>query len=176
MIKAVHDLCSKLDQMLDRPACQKALGAQAIDHHRERASCLKKKLALLEDILTPPDLGPLRLALEETHNRLQGEVSSLDAFVFRSGKPGLFTAWTDLDMKANKAGSPSNRREVLAALRDLISKGEQMLARPATQRALGSTEIDKYRSLMISIHEKVVLLGDMLSPPILSPSFLRSKK
>ena len=167
VIKAVHDLCSKLDQMLDRPACQTALGKQAVDLHRERVRGLKKKLALLEDTLTPPDLEPLLFALEETYKRLQGapEVATLDTFVFRSGKPGLFTTWTDLDLKVQTTGTSSKRGDVLAALRDLMSKGEQMLARPASQRALGSTRLKQYQSQMIAIHEKVDLLGDTLSPP-----------
>jgi hypothetical protein len=170
-IKAVHDLCSKLDQMLDRPAYQKSLGSEAVAHHRERVATIRKKLVLFEDLLSPTDPKPLLSALEETDKRLgqldlnAPEIDILDAFVFQSGKPGLFTTWADLDMSSNKAGTPSNRREVISALRDLVSKAEQMLARPACQRELGSTELGRYRTMMIEVNKKLALLSDTLSPP-----------
>jgi hypothetical protein len=171
VIRAVHDLCSKMDQMFDRPAYQKTLGAKAIDLHRTTVSSVKKKLALFEDVLSPADPRPLLTALEETNTRLQKldlnnpQLGLLDAFTFRSGKPGLFATWTDLDMSAQKTGSSSNRGAVIAALRDLLAKGEQMVARPACQRALGGAELEKYRAMMIAVSDKLALLGDTLSPP-----------
>ena len=175
VIKAIHDLCSKVDLMLDRPACQKALGAEAVDRHRAGVVLVRKKLALLEDVLSPTDPWPLLTALDETDKRFtridlnNPEVSILDAFVFRSGTPGLFTTWTALDMTSVEAGAPSNRGAVITALRDLLSKSDQMLARPACQRALGSTTLEKYQSIMIAISEKLALLADTLSPPNLQP-------
>lgn len=178
VIKAVYDLCSKLDQMFDRPAYQKTLESKTIDLHRRKIASIRKKLMLFEDVLSPTDPKPLLSSLEEIQKRLEGlnpntpDVGILDSFVFCSGKPGLFTTWADLDLSSKKTGSSSNRKEVIAALRDLITKGEQMLARPACQRMLGNSDLEKYRTMMISVNEKVALLGDTLTPsnpqPLLS--------
>ena len=171
VVRAIQDLCSKIDQVLARPAYQKSLGAEAADLHRSRMAGVRKKLALLEDLLSSPDLGPMLAALEETKARFSNcdlahvDPKILDSFPFRSGKPGLFAAWTDLDLGAGKIGWPSQRREVVAALRDLLSKAEQALARPACQRALGPEGLEKYRLMLLAIEERAALLGDALSPP-----------
>jgi hypothetical protein len=171
VIKAVYDLCSKVDRMLG----QKDVAPETRDLHRARMASLRKKLTLLEDAISPTDPSPLLAALEATDRKLKGvdpnnpEVSILDAFVFSSGKPGLFTTWTDLDITSDTAGSSSHRGAVVRALCDLVSKSDQMLARPVCQRTLGSTVLEKYRSMMMAISETVSLLGDILSPPALQP-------
>lgn len=171
VIKAIHDLCSKVEVMLDRPACTTALGPERADLHRMKVTGIKKKLALLEDALTPPNPWPLFTALEDVSKRLHTidpnnvDLRILDAFAFQGGKPGLFTTWTDLDLTAGTTGTPGNRSAVIVALRDLMSKAELMLNRPACQRTLDSSVIEKYKAMLISITEKLSLLGDSLSPP-----------
>ena len=111
----------------------------------------------------------LLAALEEVSARLSRgstngpELSLLDSFVFRTGKPGLFTTWTDLDMTPGIAGGPAHRKDALAALRNLATKGAQTLERLKSQLDPGTLE--KYRSMTASIREKTAALGDALSPP-----------
>ena len=171
VVRAIHDLCSKVDQMLDRPAYQNTHGSDAVTLRRSQVARIRKRLAMLQDALSSPDMSPICTAIEGAHNKLaqcdlaEANLSILDTFAFRSGKPGLFTTWTELDMSSTVPCGSSRRKEVVAALKDLLSKGEQLLARPACQRALGVQDLEKYRSMMSFISERVAALSDTLSPP-----------
>lgn len=171
VIKALHDLCSKAELMLDQPACQKAVGSEKVAHHRAQMIAVRKKLALFEDALSPPNHLPLICTLEGVDKRLADvdpnspEVGILDGFAFHAGKPGLFATWTDLDMAVSRAGTAANRGAVITAIRDLISKSSMMFDRPACQRTLGSAGIEKYRAMVVAISERLASLEDALSPP-----------
>lgn len=177
-IKAVHDVCSKLESLLDNSEGHKPIGSEAIGAYRTKVISLRKKVTLLEDALLPINPELLLAALEGADTKLMAidsmnpEVSILDAFAFCPGKPGLFATWADLDIASCKAGDPSKRGSVVAALRDLLVKCDQLLSRPACQRALGSTTLEKYRSMTLVVGEKLTLLEDALSPPNLQPLLL----
>lgn len=169
VIKAVHDLLCKCDVMLDRPACQGALGKEGINKYRAMRSAVSEKWELLKDALLPLKPQPLLSALHEVKRRLNNsgspsfDLSILDTFAFYPGKPGLFPVWTDLDLTGSTMGNTRNRGEVINAIHDLLSKCDHMLERPACQKALGAAEIEKHRAVTIFIKNKLGLLEEAFS-------------
>jgi hypothetical protein len=178
VIKALHDLCSKAELVLNPSENSNELGQQDGEAYRARLHSVRKKLVLLEDSLSPANPLPLLSVLKEADKKLElldpnrPDISVLERFSFQPGKPGLFTTWSDLDMSASESGIPSNRSAVITALRDLISKSSLMLDRPACQRTLGTPATEKWRAMIASINEKLSVLGDALSPPNFQPLLL----
>ena len=170
VITAIRDLISKTDLMLNRPACQRTLGSATIEKYRAMAIDISGKLALLADTLSPPNPQPLLSMLEEVNRRFENigsenlDLGILDSFAFRPGKPGLFIAWTDLDVTAGRTGSPDNRGAVIMAVHDLMAKFDRMLDRPACQKALSMEAIQKYRSIRVCVGEKLDLLKNAITP------------
>ena len=161
-LSALRDLSSKGTQTLER--CRNQLGQAELEKHQSMVASIREKTAVLGDALSPPNHQPLLSALEEAERKLQGapDASALDAFTFHPGKPGLFIAWTDLDITNAAAGSPNNRNAVMMALDDLLAQFDRMVARPACQKALGAEAKEKYLLVKKTVSER---LEAMKKPP-----------